>query len=66
MAYPNLKAEMGRNDVSIESLAKALKIHRNSVAYKLNKDGAFSIEEADTIQKQFFPNIPLTVFFKRK
>lgn len=65
MPYSNLKAEMGRRDVTIESIAKELGIHRNSVAYKLNKDGSFSIEEADTIQKKFFPEIPLAKLFER-
>lgn len=66
MPYLNLKAEMGRKDVTIESIAKELKLHRNSVAYKLNKCGAFTIEEADAIQKKFFPEIPLMVLFQRE
>lgn len=57
MPYSNLKAEMGRYDVTIEAIAAKLGIHRNSVSYKLNRGGSFSIEEADTIQKEFFPNL---------
>lgn len=65
MAYSNLKAEMGRYGVTIESIAAKLGIHRNSVSYKLNKGGSFSIEEANVIHKTFFPDIPLTVLFKK-
>lgn len=65
MPYSNLKAEMGRYDVTIESIASKLGIHRNSVSYKLNKGGSFSIEEADVIQKTFFPQIPLTTLFQK-
>lgn len=65
MPYSNLKAEMGRYDITIESIASTLGIHRNSVSYKLNKGGSFSIEEADVIQKTYFPHIPLTTLFKK-
>lgn len=41
MAYSNLKAEMARKDITIESMAQMLGIHRNSVANKLN--GASSV-----------------------
>ncbi len=65
MPYSNLKAEMGRYDITIEAIATTLGIHRNSVSYKLNKGGSFSIEEADVIQKTFFPNIPLSTLFQK-
>lgn len=66
MPYSNLKAEMGRYNITIESIASTLGIHRNSVSYKLNKGGSFSIEEANIIQKTFFPSIPLTVLFQKE
>lgn len=65
MPYSNLKAEMGRHDITIEAIAKLLNIHRNSVSYKLNKGGSFSIEEANAIQKTFFPKIPLVTLFTK-
>lgn len=65
MPYSNLKAEMGRYNVTIESIASTLGIHRNSVSYKLNKGGSFSIEEANVIQKTFFPQIPLITLFQK-
>ena len=65
MPYSNLKAEMGRHDVTIEAIAAKLGIHRNSVSYKLNRGGSLSIEEADIIQKEFFPKVPLTTLFQK-
>lgn len=50
MAYSNLKAEMARKDITIESMAQMLGIHRNSVANKLNGASSFSIEEAMKIR----------------
>lgn len=38
MAYSNLKAEMARKDITIESMAQMLGIHRNSVANKSLSD----------------------------
>lgn len=66
MPYSNLKAEMGRKDVTIATIAKTLKIHRNSVAYKLNRDGSFSIEEAEIIHDTFFPETQMKELFKKE
>ena len=55
MAYSNLKAEMARKDITIESMAQMLGIHRNSVANKLNGASSFSIEEAMKIRGKLLP-----------
>lgn len=65
MPYFNLKAEMEGKDITIESIAQILKLQRDNVSYKLNRNGSFSIEEADKIQKTFFPEVPLTVLFAK-
>lgn len=64
MAYLNLKAEMAKKDVSIESISRLLGIHRNSVSNKLNGISSFSIEEAEKIHNEFFPNTKLLYLFK--
>lgn len=51
--YLNLKAKMAIYGVSIEDIAKWLKIHRNTVAYKIN-EGSFSVEEAFSVKERFF------------
>lgn len=38
MPCVNLKGEMAKKDITIEEVSKLLKIHRNSVANKLNGD----------------------------
>lgn len=63
MSYSNLKAELGRNDITIESMAECLNIHRNSVANKLKGKTKFSIEEAMTIQEKFFPTLSIDYLF---
>lgn len=63
VAYRNLKAEMGRCDVTIEAISKTLGIHRNSVANKLNGASSFSIEEAMKIHNAFFPNMGYKYLF---
>lgn len=64
MAYSNLKAEMGRNDVTIEEIAKGLGIHRNSASNKINGPSSFSIEEAILVREKFFPDKTLDYLFK--
>ena len=63
MAYSNLKAEMARKDITIESMAQMLGIHRNSVANKLNGASSFSIEEAMKIRGIFFPDLGYNYLF---
>lgn len=65
MPYLNLKAEMARKDVSIESISKLLGIHRNSVSNKINGLTSFSIEEAEKIHNNFFPETKLLYLFEK-
>ena len=66
MAYSNLKAEMGRRDITIEAISKLLGIHRNSAANKLNGPSSFSIEEAIKIKSEFFPDYEYKYLFKHE
>lgn len=63
MPYLNLKAEMAKRNITIEAIAKELSIHRNSVSYKINRGGSFSIEESMRIRKKFFPDLSLDYIF---
>lgn len=65
MPYLNLKAEMAKKGITIEAIAKTLGLHRNSVAYKLNKGGSFSIEESMKIHKVYFTGVPIDYLFER-
>lgn len=66
MAYLNLKAEMARYNITIDSIAKLISVHRNSVANKIKGKGSFSIEQASKIQNTYFPNLDLIVLFKKE
>lgn len=66
MPYLNLKGEMGKKDVTMESMSKLLKIHRNSVANKVNGDSSFSIDESIKLRNQFFPDLELEYLFKKE
>ena len=56
MAYMNLKGEMAKKNITNESIANLLGIHRNSVYNKINGESKFSIDEALAIRNAFFPN----------
>lgn len=64
MAYPVLIGEMAKNKITRELLADTLNLHRNTVAYKLDK-GSFSIEEAEKIHNKFFCKHSMSELFKR-
>lgn len=64
MAYGNLKAEMGRRDITIEAIAKALHIHRNSASNKVNGSSSFSIEEAMIVKDTFFSDLDYEYLFQ--
>jgi transcriptional regulator with XRE-family HTH domain len=62
--YNNLKAQMAINNVSIEKIADLLKLHRNTIANKLN-GGTFSVEEAFIIKQNFFKEFDLYYLFNK-
>lgn len=62
MRYSNLIGELAKRKVSKEKISECLKIHRNSVTYKLN-GGTFSVEEAVQIRDTFFPECSLEYLF---
>ncbi len=63
MGYLNLKGEMAKRNVTIESISELLGIHRNSVANKVNGRSRFSVDEAFMIQKAFFPDLETDYLF---
>lgn len=65
MSYPNLVAEMAKRKIKRSDLAAAIGIHRNTLYWKLVK-GSFSIEEAERIHGDFFPDISMKFLFQRE
>jgi phage protein len=66
MLCANLKGEMAKKGITIEEMAAYLKIHRNSVANKINGDTAFNVDEAFKIQKKFFPKFTVEYLFQKE
>ena len=62
----NLKGEMAKNNITIEEVSKLLKIHRNSVANKLNGDSSFTVDEAFKIQSAYFPKMSVAYLFSKE
>lgn len=65
MPYSNLRGEMAKRKILIENISDLLKIHRNSVANKVNGKSAFTIEESMKVQEHFFPDLELKYLFAR-
>ena len=60
-----LKIEMAIKGITIEDIANALNIHRNTAAQKVNGVSKFNIEEAFCIKEKFFPDKDLKVLFSK-
>lgn len=64
--YPNLEALMKLKEISMETLASILHIHRNTLANKLNGSSDFTYREACLISDALFPEYKISYIFKRK
>jgi len=63
IAYPNLRAEMGRKNLGIVEMATELKYNRDTLARKLSKKSQIDLAEAFDIQEKFFPEYDLRYLF---
>lgn len=63
--YPNLNAELARNNINLSELADLLKITRSTLSDKLNGKTDFKITECKMIQQQL-PNATLDYLFEIK
>ena len=61
--YKNLKAEMLRQDVSMQQIADALNLKVDSVSRKLSGKVNFTIREAKAISKLFKENNSVDYLF---
>lgn len=53
MMYPNIRAEMGRNNMTIKELANNIGLSTNSVSFKLNGKRQFTLLEIEKIALLF-------------
>ncbi|MBE5807737.1 MAG: helix-turn-helix transcriptional regulator [Clostridiales bacterium] len=63
--YENMKALMGAKGISIETLAKLLGLHRDTVTNKLNGESEFTYGQAELIQEVLFPEYNIRYLFRR-
>lgn len=54
--FPNLRAEMARNNVTIEDLRRTMKCSEKTVRNKLSGITTFSCDDAFIIRDTFFPD----------
>lgn len=63
IAYPNLRAEMGRKGVGISDIASALNFNRDTLSRKLSKKSPIYLNEAFEIQVNLFPDCDIRYLF---
>lgn len=63
IAYPNLRAEMGRKGLGITDIASELNFNRDTLSRKLSKKSPISLSEAFEIQMAMFPDCDLRYLF---
>lgn len=62
--YANLRAEMARNRIEIQSIMNVTGKSRAAVSNNLNGRGAFTIDEAIKIKKNLFPTLSIDYLFE--
>lgn len=63
--YANLEAEIVRNRISKETIAKKIGKTYTTFTMKLNEKSSFLYGEALTIQESFFPDVDIKYLFQR-
>ncbi len=61
----NLRAEMSRNEITIEQISTHLGVRYMTVCDKINGKYEFRISEALKIRQKFFPNCTIEYLFDR-
>lgn len=64
--YPNLNAEMSRNDLEQKDIAKKLNKGQDAISLKFNGKRAWLLDEAKKIKAYFFPNLTIDYLFATK
>ena len=63
--YTNLKALLAAKDITIDTVAKLLGVHRDTVTNKLNGESEFTYGQAEAIQDALFPEYNIRYIFRR-
>lgn len=63
IAYPNLRAEMGRKNLTIGEISERIDMRRETLGRKLSRKSPISLREAFLIQTTFFPDSNVRYLF---
>lgn len=63
--YNNLRAEMARHHLTIQSMAVGLKMNRDTLSRKLSGKSPLYLDEAFKIQRMFFPDLDVSYLFRQ-
>ena len=63
--YNNLRAEMARHHLTIQSMAAGLKMNRDTLSRKLSGKSPLYLDEALKIQRMFFPDLDVSYLFRQ-
>ncbi|KZR58334.1 hypothetical protein [Pseudobacillus badius] len=64
MVYRNLRAEMARNNITIQDIADLLNVRYATACDKMNGKYRFFYDEAKAIKEFFFKDQPLEYLFE--
>lgn len=64
--YPNLNAEMARNNIMQLDISKELNLGAPNLSEKMNGKKDFKLKECKKIKKAFFPNLSIDYLFEAK
>ena len=64
MVYPNLEAELKRNNKKREDVAKLLDIHVTTASEKLTVKDRLKLSEAITIKNAWFPTMSMEYLYQ--
>lgn len=64
--YPNLNAEMARNNVSQKDIALYLNKDESTISYKSSGKSDWFLKECKAINEHFFPNLTIDYLFATK
>lgn len=63
--YSNLRAEMARHHLTIQSMAAGLKMNRDTLSRKLSGKSPLYLDEAFRIQRMFFSDLDVSYLFRQ-
>lgn len=64
--YPNLRAEMARQNITIQDIANVIKTGRDTAGAKLSGKRPLHFDEAIAITDTFFPHEDVRQLFKKE